>query len=43
MVVHEMLVCRMMLELDHVPHTKKQIVEPIVTFHAMNIAIGTIF
>jgi hypothetical protein len=39
MVIDEMSVCWLMLELDHIPHTKKQIVEPLVTFHAINIVI----
>jgi hypothetical protein len=43
MVVDEILVCRMMLELDHIPHTKTQIVEPIFIFHATNIVIKANF
>jgi hypothetical protein len=42
MVVDEMSVCWMMLEIDQIPHTKKQIVELVVTFHAINIVI-TVF
>ncbi len=43
MVVDEMSVCWMMFELDHIPHINKQIVEPIVTFHATNIVIRVKF
>jgi hypothetical protein len=31
-----------MPKLDHTPHTKKQILEPIFAFHATNIMVGTI-
>jgi hypothetical protein len=33
----------MMLELDHIPHIKKQIVELIITFHATILWLEQIF